>query len=102
MKKVKLKVSHTILSSLTNDMAALLERVPDKTTSQKIMVALWVECWLCIQEKSVFKFEGERKLSLSVPRALALMEAVATMNPEGELEQTQYLKIIHTIHQQTA
>jgi hypothetical protein len=102
MKKVKMDVSHSILDSLSNHLQILIANVPPVTDQDRVNNALWIECWLIIQEKAAFSFQGEKKLSLSVARAVALMMMMKKVKGATDYERTMYLSLIGTIDQQTA
>ena len=102
MKKVKLKVSHHVLCILSESLHSLINNNTDKTLSGKIYLALWIECWLIIQHKAAFKFDGEENLSLSVSRGLALMCALHLFECVAQYEQVLFLQLIAQIDKQTA
>ena len=88
--------------ALCNTISTAVEQTETSSASGKLYQALWLELLLILQAKTAYNYQGEKKLSLSVARGLALSVALTIYCPESVYEKTIFLIITGKIDQQTA
>lgn len=110
MDKVKLKLNHTDATLVQDKLEDTLGAynygtslaVNTEPHIKKMFSCLWLEVYLKLKAKTIFKYGKEKTYSLTAAQALALLKLLQSVKPENEYTYATFTDIIATIDQKTA
>lgn len=102
MLKIKIRLSFQNFCLLRDVLMEAAEAHGDDHM-QKLLADLWLQAYLKFHAKTLFVFKKEKKCSLTISQAIALMKLLQKkLNPDDNYRFVLFQEVIASIDQQTA
>jgi hypothetical protein len=91
MNKVKLKLNHSDATVLANHLSDAIGNQPANSRMAQLVEALLLECYLKIQAKSFFYYQGHKAISFTMPQSIALLEVLLRFTGKASTNDYRYI-----------